>query len=545
MRKAVFLLFLIVSFCFLINKVNAQKEVLIYSFGTDWEVTLDSVRDIYILIKSNVSYTKFIVVGLTIGEDWNPGLDMFEGFSCNEFCYVDDYVVDYLGRKWVDFVALGPYETYVASVKFKYKYPYFQVGKTYDVVIKVWEDVRNISDPGPEYVIDRTWFFDAITIVEKAPDAKILEYSFPPEAMQEQIISVRAVVKNTGNVKSNLYVGMSIGDKDTGKWCNRLCYADGLGDYAVLYDVEPGGVRIAERKFKIRRDMFESGKYYDVRIGVYEQPYLPWENAIDKVERLDAIYIRKLEVNAYAVRISVDKAEVAPKGIISITAWVYNAGTISYNFTLGMSIGLWDVQHGIPYPSPQYALIPPCNTECYKDGLGSWVYRIIPPNFTVPFTRVFEVPDYFPVNNTFDVAVGVWLDEGETPVSITYFKNVSFVSYIVPPEVQIREFGRTTTQEILNFIETSLGVKREYSKMIFWLIITSAISISAIAIPAYISRSSPPWQIGLVVLLIMLILGAIVRDEAGPFMPYWLVILFIILGAFIGAKTLHEIFGGK
>lgn len=556
MKRALSLaIFFILFFC-LPRLASASKNFQgwIVSVGYMKPVIINRTYEWTMLIKNKDNVTRTFVVGLTVGENWT-GWEMdggwFEGVSCNEPCYVGDYDVDSYGRKWVEFlINVLPNEVVDAKVYFQYRRPYFQVGKCYDWVVRLWDDIRNVETPSFDvHGIDQ-FFSDPFTqiCVEEAPPvyASIISYNFPSQAYQEQIITVRSVIKNTGNETIKLYYGLSIGDKDTGVWCNRDCYADGLGDYLEIPNIEPGGVRTVERKFRIRSDYFSPYRYYDVRIAIYDQPYLPFESAIDRVEINNGIFVKELVLDAYAIRAFADKTTVGRKSLLRVTAWIYNNGVIPYNFTIGMSIGMWDAVSGLKYTSAQPALLPACNVECYRDGLGDWVFLYIPPNYTAPVTRIFEVPEYFPINSSIDVAIGVWREPGTGIVSYVYFKNISYVLDIVPPEVMIKEYTRRGIDEIIDTLQFSLRVGREDAKMIFWLLIASVFSIGMMVIPAFVSKSFPPWQIGISIFIIMIILGAIVRDATGPFMPYWIVILFIILVGFIAAKTFHEIIvGGK
>lgn len=555
MRKALVLALFFLSFLSFIQVVNAQKNFQgwIVSVGYTRPVVINRTYVWHILIKNKDSVPRTFVVGLTVGENWTGWWTdggWFEGISCNDPCYVADYDVDNFGRKWVEFVInVLPNETVDTVVYYQYKPPYFEVGKCYDWVTRLWTDIRNIENPSFDvHGIDQFFSSPETRICVEPPPpiyASIISYDFPSEAFQEQIITVKSLVKNTGNTTIKLYYGLSIGDKDTGIWCNRDCYADGLGDYVELPNIEPGGVRIVERKFKLRSDYFAPYKYYDVRIAIYDEPYLPFESAIHGIELNNAIYVKELVLDAYAIMAFANKQTVGRKSLISITAWVYNRGVIPYNFTVGMSIGMWDAISGLKYTVGQPALIPPCNLECYRDGLGDWVFLYIPPNFTAPIMRTFEVPEYFPLNTSFDVVVGVWKAPAFGLVSYVYFKNISYLADVVPPEQMMKEYSRRGVEELIDTLQYSLRVSREDAKMIFWMLLTSVFSISAILVPAYVSRTSVPWQLGLAIFIVMIILGAIVKDSTGPFMPYWIVILFVILVGFIGAKTFHEIFGGR
>jgi hypothetical protein len=124
--------------------------------------------------------------------------------------------------------------------------------------------------------------------------------------------------------------------------------------------------------------------------------------------------------------VKASKPKVSKGDIVDITAYVVNNGSISYNFTIGMSIGLWNANG--KYRVIQAPLIPPCNVECYADNKGDWVHVVIPPNYTDPVSRSFIVPDYFLDDNNFDVAVSAYTDEPEKGgklIAIYYAKNVS------------------------------------------------------------------------------------------------------------------------
>jgi hypothetical protein len=242
----------------------------------------------------------------------------------------------------------------------------------------------------------------------------------------DQEITIRVKVTNTGQDAWDFPVGISIGNGTV--ICNRDCYTDGLGDYVHTGLIHSGQTVQVERRFKVRRDYFDIGNSYNLYVGVYPYEYLPPSQAYDYKILTNYINIvpleDKLDVNFQMVKAS--KLKVHKGDIVDITAYVVNNGSISYNFTIGMSIGLWDANG--KYRVIQAPLIPPCNVECYADNKGDWVHVVIPPSYTDPIKRSFIVPDYFLDDSPFDVAVSAYTDEPEKGgklIAIYYAKNVS------------------------------------------------------------------------------------------------------------------------
>ena len=276
----------------------------------------------------------------------------------------------------------------------------------------------------------------------------------------DQEITIKVKVTNTGQDAWDFPVGISIGNGTV--ICNRDCYTDGLGDYVHTGLIHSGQTVQVERRFKVRRDYFSEGNSYNLYVGVYPYEYLPPSQAYDYKILTNYINIvpleDKLDVNFQMVKAS--KPKVSKGDIVDITAYVVNSGSISYNFTIGMSIGLWSADG--KYKTIQAPLIPPCNVECYADNKGDWVHIVIPPNYTDPVKRSFIVPDYFLDDSPFDVAVSVYTDEPERGgklIAIYYEKNVS----------------RTTTEPSATQI---LSGQAKSAIDAFLVMISSALSIS-------------------------------------------------------------------
>jgi hypothetical protein len=265
------------------------------------------------------------------------------------------------------------------------------------------------------------------TIVPTNVNAEIAQISVNDlNPTLDQEIAIRVKVTNTGQDAWDFPVGISIGNGTV--ICNRDCYTDGLGDYVHTGLIHSGQTVQVERRFKVRRDYFNVGNSYNLYVGVYPYEYLPPSQAYDYKILTNYISVvpleDKLDVNFQMVKAS--KPKVHKGDIVDITAYVVNNGSISYNFTIGMSIGLWDANG--KYRTIQAPLIPPCNVECYADNKGDWVHIVIPPNYTDPVRRSFIVPDYFLDDSPFDVAVSAYTDEPEKGgrlIAIYYAKNVS------------------------------------------------------------------------------------------------------------------------
>lgn len=348
--------------------------------------------------------------------------------------------------------------------------------------------------------------------------------------------TVRVWVKNIGGTSSDFVLGYTVGDNlniysrtFSGLSCNRDCYADGKGDYVHTGVIAPNDEVMVERTFQYKNSHFTAGVWYDIAIGLYTSEYLPPMNATDWVGYTDVIYLRP--PFAYAYYAQADSSEVSVGDSIGITSYIHNNGTMSYNFTLGMSIGMWNAQDKQIYYTQQTPLIPPCNLECYKDDMGDWVYRTIPPNYTSYFTRTFKIPDYVLRGEPVDVAVAVWMQNGtqQNLISIVYFKNITNVS---TSDSVSQSMGVAMKQSIdgsLLVLGAGFGINLTQTKLMLWMLITMVI----VVIPTI-----KKWEFGMMTWFGMVIVGFFIG-----WIPTVLFIIMIVLSAGIVAMFMKQIFG--
>ncbi len=284
-----------------------------------------------------------------------------------------------------------------------------------------------------------------------------------------QEVSVKIKITNTGQGSWNFPVGLSIGKNSI--YCNRDCYTDGKGDYVYTGLIHSGQTVEVERTFKFRQEYFDEGGSYDLKAGVYAFTYMPPSQAYDYKTLSDYITIATLEqkLNTYAIHAKASKQKVAKEDVVDITAYVLNNGTASYNFTIGMSIGIWDTQTGV-FKSYKTPLTVPCNLECYADDKGEWIYAIIPPNYTDPVKRSFRIPDYFLNDNPFDVAIGIYTkppQQGGKLISITYIKNVSYTTTQPSMTQTLAGYVKSSIDAFILLATNAFGVGVSSAKILF------------------------------------------------------------------------------
>jgi hypothetical protein len=345
-----------------------------------------------------------------------------------------------------------------------------------------------------------------------------------------QTVKVDVYVTNNGTKACNYTVGLSIGNATFA--CNKDCYADGIGDYISTGTVAPLHTVMVSRYFTFRPEFFIYNRSYTAYVGIYSVPYLPPSSAMDYKTYVDLFTTKSIAstLDAYAISVTVQPSTVSLGGEVRVTAYVYSNSTVPYTYKLGLSIGIWNATNGQKYPVAQAPLIPPCNHECYTDGLGDWVTLIIPQGYTAPFTRRLTVPDYFLQNNDFDVAVGVYA--GDTLVNYVYFKNVAHVPL-------------ATTGQVTNVLEpTGAVIAATLGTTTSWGIFLLLISI-AIGVGSYVAYKTKHGELGVtVVALLIVAFYAMGANQTPQWIPLWFVVLIIIIAAALAARMFGHIFGG-
>lgn len=346
--------------------------------------------------------------------------------------------------------------------------------------------------------------------------------------------TVKIWVKNVGAVASDFVVGLTIGDgldiythTFANSSCNRDCYQDGKGDYVHTGVIAPNDEVMVTREYKYRHEYFtDVGHYYDISTAVYTAEYQSPDLALDWMGYNDLVYMTP--PFAYPISVKMDESSVSTGDVLTVTSWIYNNATYGYNFTLGMSLGIWNVADGQIYTTQQAPTLPPCNTECYQDGKGSWQYLYIPSGYTSYFSRSFKIPDYFLKGQPFDVAVGVYTQE-KVLIDVVYFKNITMVTDTSSASQTAGSSMKDAMDETLMAFGMALGTDLIGAKMLIWSILT--VTVSGL-IAYFTSRGGQPsWQFSIITALLMIIVGTVIG-----FVPAWIGIVFVIIAGFIIAQ---------
>ena len=364
-------------------------------------------------------------------------------------------------------------------------------------------------------------------------DANIISVSVSdsnPTRSQEVIITTR--IENTGST-STLILGQSIGNvSGSFIFCDIECYIDGFGDFRE-FNVSSGGTIDVTRTYIINPTFFTIGDVLEIVTTVRDTNLI----LVDKNISFNAITIVSLaeKLDAFALSAVGRPARLLKNDIVSIRTFIFNNGTFTHNFTIGMSIGLWNVglnESGVPRNVTAENLIPPCNTGCFEDQFNDFVFQFIPANFSDPTTRRFRVPDYFLDENGFDVAIAIYsanpIIAGGELITVTYFKNVSFVEEDVEP-IDLPNVQQGSTE----FLSDILGIDEAFALNVF------AILISVI-VGGLISVKSDS-TVGIIVMVMFVGIFSLIG-----WLPIFILIIFaLIAAAVIGTGLSNKFSGGQ
>lgn len=477
--------------------------------------------------------------------DWvNINIPPYDTDYIERTMFVADCMVDFIGEKFD--LAVGLYNATGVLVEGS--------GDTYLITKSYWKDkVEILTTPAPPTTTTTTIPPTTTTVPPVGVNASIVSYTATDiNPTLDQEVTVTIAIKNTGGSSYDFAVGLSIGNNTF--YCNRNCYTDGLGDYVFTGTLAPEETTWVSRKFKFHSWLFEYNQFYNMKIGVYPATYLPPSSAYDYVTANNYFYTKTTteKLDAYAISAIATPYWVNQGGQVSIRTYITNEGTTTWNFTLGMSIGLWSATHKTKYTTQQATLLPPCNIECYTDCdvydekavslclSPQWFFRHIPPDYTVPFERRFRIPDYFLTNQTFDVAVATWTappEEGGSLVYVVYFKNISAVSTRKSSALVYGEASKRFLQMFGTYLYTAFGWDMSMTKAFIWF----SGMIGVIVLEAYALRSA---NIGmsmpvLTTSLILLVLGTLVG-----WIPVWIGLVLVVITGLMTARTLGVQFVG-
>jgi hypothetical protein len=344
-------------------------------------------------------------VGLTIGRFLNMTDRTFHSsLYCNRDCY-NDGLGDY-GQTGI----IAPGDHVVVTRLYRFRPDVFATGLTYGLIA----DVFNATYLPPTSALDWHGYPDNITTVNYTIDARITNVVTEGQPSVGDTKAYDIYVRNTGNQPANFYVGLTVGkDLDTGdrsfhstQYCNRNCYADGIGDYAQTGIIAPGEQVRVTRLFHYDPRIFNTGEFYDFEADVASEPYVAPLNVLDWYGVLSVPYMKpSLAYGIYALS---DKNLTNQGDLVTVTSYVYNNGTTPAKFSVLLQLGRWDGStQGAVYASQQTSFVPICDVDCMVENKGFQTYTIAG-RTSAHITSQFIVPDYWPSDSRVDVAIGVY-----------------------------------------------------------------------------------------------------------------------------------------
>lgn len=565
MKIPVMLSAMLLALCIMINPasatVNASITEIDTNIGLPVTMGLDREFTVIVYVDNIGDEDKEFYVGLDIGNET-------EGY-CNKYCYVNPVT---LNNK-----TYGAKELIAASDHARVEVPFmlksdvilhtfdaqghavstgekFKSGESYDLGAGVW----NCSDYFAGCQLDVVWKYNNITIFPTPTVADITLLNFNPTSVypyRDVVVSFK--VENLLLETRDYWIGLSIG-KDAvvsgGEfrwfdeyWCDKACYVDGLGDFLKV-TLDPYEEKIYSRTLRINPESFSPGgqtadslanDVLDAAVTVREA--VPNGEIYDLDVLYDGMTVLPMVIFAHPVQIGIDKTQIKQNEIITVRSWVLNNGTHAYNFTLGMSIGSWNAVDRQVYTTWQPTIVYPCNTVCYVDGLGSWVYYYLPPGETAYFTRRLKVPEYFPVGSKFDVAVAVWTgpnpepDGSDTLISAVYWKNVSTVTgTVTPTEDIVAGYIGSGTKWTEDVFEMSMGWTKSTTRFVIWCLFALLFSIAALKYGG--DSATTLAVIGSVTILL--------TGVPAGFVPWWVGVVIIVITSVLFARYWGSLIGG-
>lgn len=518
-----------------VNAVQpASANITVVNFPSPY-ATVDQSYNVTVAFVNTGNFTSSYKVGFSIGRNDT-------GF-CNSGCYMPlgsgGYFDPTTGTRWLGSATVNPGETALVKLPFNFRSDFFTLGYAQDVRVTV-RPINTLD------VLDGRVFNAAIIPVNfpSTTGARIVNVTLSDyNPTIDQIITASVKVINNGTEAAEFPVGISIGKN--GVFCNRDCYVDCLSppnpappspyfcDYKSTGLIHPNQTVTINRQFRFIQQNFEQGQTYDIIASVSYFPYSSPALSYDYKTFPNAVNISDVstKLSAYAIGATATPDSVQIRNvtfgqnIVDFDVFVVNNASLTYNYTIGLSIGLWNTTDGATFNAPLPDLVPPCNKLCYTDNLGSWVSALIPPGYSAPIHRQMKVPGYLLENTSFDLAVGVWTAPAEVYpdpyvgklISITYFKNVAFIR--TPTG-----FSAGITPTIGAVLGGVLGASSSAALAFLSLIITSIAT-------AYVGyKSKDGTTAGITAILVMFVFIFI------GWIPLWVLLVIGVITAFVISK---------
>jgi len=418
-------------------------------------------------------------------------------------------------------VTLDAFENYtMGDITFVFADSRFEPDEYYDLKLLLVD-----CETGQIY---GSYVFENFTYLT-ATDVDISGFStVPAYPLISDVISAGADVTNIGNTSDWFLVGLSIGKEgEVSKWCNRDCYADDVtglypdfltaileakegvkrNDYYPLF-IEAGKVEEFSRKFSFMKDgekraLFEEGEVYDVWITVRDTNF----NILSEKKYYDSVNVSLLDVEF--IGITVLPGNVTKGGEIAVYVDLHNTGSVDYDFTLGMSIGINETRRW-------------CNRECYSDGLGDYVtVSMLKDSYETGTRRLRLNHPMFVENESYDLWVAV---RRNTDLEII-IQNKTFDAFTITPPLTTAEISGQGIREILGMFTGAFTIVFPTQGGQYF-----GSLLLVLGVIMYIGYNID-WRVGIIGGIVAVIALAVVK-----MLPLWVSISIVVITAFIFVK---------
>lgn len=323
-------------------------------------------------------------------------------------------------------------------------------------------------------------------------------------------VTLTTLVQNNGSSNWIFYLGQSIGDNSTSTFCNRDCYVDcQMGtvdsiinygtyqcDYLSTNTIHAGQTVILKRRFLFKDSFFDTG-LKDMITAIYYAPYLSPVDAYDKILNIGYFNITDVPPTITNLRTIPNVNPVAFKDSVIFTWWTSNMNTTT--------------QLEIRNPD------------------GSFKSRTTnsAPDSTVGVTSHYITKGgaSFKNGTYLYIATSCQID----PPYLCTSQNKT-VTFIIPDETE----GElpNVMNPIVNALSQLLGISYDLVLPFLALIIT-------VISGAVVGIKTKSGQTTVAIMILLLFMFTLIG-----WMPWWILILFAVMAAFIVAKWGKEIFTG-
>jgi len=574
--------------------INGTLQMATYPTPTT-TLTLGTNISFVFRVKNTGTQTSNYRVSFTAGTDayW---IDHWAGFGypyryCNDDCYLSVY--DASGKttletidsgKWVITRDMLPNEERFITLTYNFKAKTGEQGFVDGDVLDLVFALRNYDTPTIWYsrgIINNS--MRASTIPTPPPEEggslNVTSYPTGDNPMNNDVVFEFRITNNgTRAMDYRLSFSVGTGASWIGTWasfspnhyCNDYCYVlaydefgltnveEADGSWVIVKNVYPGEVRDVSLIFTLKsRNITRGQGYYhgdQVDLVYVLRNYNNKELYYSRGIIADAFRVLELPPSAEITRIIVPQT-VSEDDIVDVEIWVHNNGNITSTFAIGLTMG-YNYNNITKGFNGDW-----CNELCYEDGFENdsygrkWVgFKYLTPDAEGKDIVKFKFrKDIFTNGTTIDVVASVWKDVRDKEVIVKATDEIeevfldNYINVTITPmslyKGMFASWLKLGLDSGIDVISTSFDTERGNAKFFLWGIFTIIVGILTIVLTVKGSKeigfTTPAWQVGLIAMFVMILIGLGVG-----YVPPWIGLVFIVIAGLLVGKMFIQFTGG-